>query len=194
MDMNRELSFPRRIVCARAIRLSLLSIALAILAAYGRAETPPPRSSPSSNNYAFGDVIKFGSGSGSERFRREGWSYPEQQFTWTTGQSAKLVVSIPVSDQPLTLHMRLAAFTKVPEIPWQPVDVFINGQKLVDWTVTGDPSEFTAVIPAEIAKTGGELKVELKTPKAISPKSLGVSADPRLLGVSCYEFSITKGT
>src|SRR5207249_10868777 len=31
-----------------------------------------------------------------------------------------------------------------------------------------------------------------ETPKAISPKSMGVSADERLLGVCCYELSITK--
>jgi len=162
------------------------------LSGYGREDSPPPQSSRSSSSYAFDDVIKFGVGAGSERFRREGWSYTEQQFTWTIGQSAKLVFSIPGSDQSPTLHVRLAAFTKVPEVTWQPVEFYVNGQKLADWTVSADAEEFTAVIPVELVKSPGELKVELKTPKAISPKSMGVSADERLLGVCCYELSITK--
>ncbi len=125
------------------------------LSGYGREDSPPPQSSRSSSSYAFDDVIKFGVGAGSERFRREGWSYTEQQFTWTIGQSA-------------------------------------SGQKLADWTVSADAEEFTAVIPVELVKSPGDLKVELETPKAISPKSMGVSADERLLGVCCYELSITK--
>ena len=162
------------------------------LSGYGQEDSPPPQSSQSSSSYAFGDVIKFGVGDGSERFRREGWSYAEQQFTWTIGQSAKLVFSIPGSDQSPTLHVRLAAFTKAPEVPWQPVEFYVNGQKLADWTVSADAEEFTAVIPVELVKSPGELEIELKTPKAISPKSMGVGADPRLLGVCCYELSITK--
>ena len=162
------------------------------LSGYGREDSPPPQSSRSSSSYAFDDVIKFGVGAGSERFRREGWSYTEQQFTWTIGQSAKLVFSIPGSDQSPTLHVRLAAFTKAPEVPWQPVEFYVNGQKLADWTVSADAEEFTAVIPVELVKSPGDLKVELETPKAISPKSMGVSADERLLGVCCYELSITK--
>ena len=162
------------------------------LSDYGREDSPPPQPNRSSSSYAFDDVIKFGVGAGSERFRGEGWSYTEQQFTWTIGQSAKLVFSIPGSDQSPTLHVRLAAFTKVPEVPWQPVEVYVSGQKLADWTVSADAEEFTAVIPVELVKSPGELKVELKTPKAISPKSMGLSADERLLGVCCYELSITK--
>jgi len=162
------------------------------LSGYGQEDSPPPQSSQSSSSYAFGDVIKFGVGDGSERFRREGWSYAEQQFTWTIGQSAKLVFSIPGSDQSPTLHVRLAAFTKAPEVPWQPVEFYVNGQKLADWTVSADAEEFTAVIPVEFVKSPGKLEIELKTPKAISPKSMGVSADPRLLGVCCYELFITK--
>jgi hypothetical protein len=193
MDTNRRLFFSNRVLRARPIAFSFLGIALSLLSNYGEAASPSPESSPGASGYALGNVINFGTGGGSERFRREGWSHTEQKFTWTIGQSAKLVLSIPGSDQPLTLRMRLAAFTKVPEIPWQPVELYVNGQKLADWTVPADPAEFTAVIPAEVVKNPGELKIELKTPKAISPKALGVSADSRLLGVSCYELSITKG-
>jgi hypothetical protein len=39
-------------------------------------------------------------------------------------------------------------------------------------TVPADAKEFIAVIPVELVKHPGALKTELKTPKAISPKSM----------------------
>jgi hypothetical protein len=33
----------------------------------------------------------------------------------------------------------------------------------------------------------------MKTPKAVSPKAMGISEDARVLGVYCFELAITKG-
>ena len=101
-------------------------------------------------------------------------------------------LTVSASDLPLTLRMRGAGFTQ-PSVPTQPVEVLANGQKIADWQATSDPVDFTAVIPASIAKQGGELILEFKIPKAISPKALGLSADPRVLGICCFELEITQG-
>ena len=154
------------------------------------------RISPVGSNLAYnlGDVVTFGVGGGSERFRQDGWSGTEKDFTWTSARSAKLLISVPAIDQRLKLRMKLSGFTKASEAsepPFQPVEVIVNGQKVADWEV-GSSADFTAIVPSEIAKDGN-LTIELKVPKAFSPKSAGMSADPRLLGVACYEFSITAG-
>ncbi|PZR76872.1 MAG: hypothetical protein DLM73_01570 [Chthoniobacterales bacterium] len=134
-------------------------------------------------------MIQFGSGGGSERFRQSGWSDTEKQFTWTIGSSAALKLSVDPSDQPLNLRMRLTAL-KAPQLPFQPVEVFANEQKIADWKVS-DTADFTAVIPAPTVKSGGILTIQLKTPNAASPKDLGLSEDPRVLGVLCSELAIT---
>ena len=54
------------------------------------------------------------------------------------------------------------------------------------WQVVADPAEFSASIPQEITRRGGLLRITLKIPKATSPKALGTSADPRILGVACF--------
>jgi len=160
--------------------------------------TPTPsvatsRSKPGpAANYVWGDVIKFGLGGDSERIKREGWSTTEEKMTWTVGNAAKLALTVSASDLPLTLRMRGAGFTQA-SVPTQPVEVLANGQKIADWQATSDPVDFTAVIPASIAKQGGELILEFKIPKAVSPKALGVSADPRVLGICCFELAITQG-
>jgi hypothetical protein len=144
------------------------------------------------NIYTLGKVVSFGAGGGSERFRQSGWSDTEKQFTWTIGTSAKLVFPIVPSVQPLNLRMRLTGFTKPPQLPAQPVEVFANEQKIAAWEVS-TTADFTAVIPAVIAEKGGVLTIELKTPKATSPKALGMSNDARVLGVLCSELAITAG-
>jgi hypothetical protein len=145
------------------------------------------------NNYTMGTIVPFGEGAGSERFRQTGWSDTEKQFTWTTGNSAKLTLSIGESARPLNLRMRLTGLTKAPQLPSQPVTILANGKKIADWEVS-QTADYTAEIPAAIAKKDGSLTIELKIPKAVSPKALRLSDDPRVLGVCCSELAITAGT
>jgi hypothetical protein len=144
------------------------------------------------NSYNLGTIVSFGSRGDSGRFKDGGWSGADKEFTWTTGKSAKLQFSIANSEAPLTLKMRLLGFTKAPELPFQPVEVDVNGQKVADWDVGGELTDFVATIPNEIIKDGSELNIELKTPKATTPQSFGGSADTRVLGVSCWELVISK--
>lgn len=151
----------------------------------------PTAATPSVSNltYNLGDTIRFGAGGGSERFRLAGWSGTENDRTWTEGNSAKLVIPVSAIDRPLRLRMKLAGLTKADQ-PFQPVEVIANGQKIADWEVGAGP-DFTAVIPSEISKAGGSITIELKIPKAFSPKSAGMSSDPRVLGVACSELSLS---
>ena len=137
-----------------------------------------------------GTVISFGKGGGSEAFRRGGWSETEAGFTWTLGPAAKLAIPVAVSARPLNLRMRLAGLIKPPELPSQPVEVRVNGQSIATWAVV-NTEDFTATIPVEIAKTGGELNIELLIPKSTSPKALGLSADSRIIGITCAEMAIS---
>ena len=141
---------------------------------------------------AYGTKVGFGQGGGAERFKQSGWSKTEEKFTWTEGTAAVLKVKVPASNDSVTLKMRLAGLVKEPALPFQPVEVEINGQKMADWQV-GDVAEFVAAIPHDLTKKGGELTITLKTPKATSPKALGLNADPRVLGVCCLDLEFSKG-
>jgi hypothetical protein len=76
-----------------------------------------------------------------------------------------------------------------PELPFQPVEVYVNQQKVAAWQVAED-AEFSAAIPQEITRRGGLLTITLKIPKTTSPNALGLSADPRVLGVGCFDFQL----
>ena len=139
----------------------------------------------------YGSKITFGKGGNSEPYKKGGWSATEEKFTWSEGTSAQLRIPVPATNDPVTIKMRIAALIKPPELPFQPAELFINDQKITEWQV-GDTSEFVARVPPEFTKNGGVLNIEIKTPKATSPKALGLSADPRVLGICCLDLELAK--
>lgn len=182
---------------SRLRRVGWSSAAYVLLSAFGllsqvgcdRSEPGTDRSGPPEVQY--GSKITFGKGGNSEPYKSAGWSATEEKFTWSEGTSAQLRIPVPASTEPVSLKMRIAALVKPPELPAQPVEVFINDQKIAEWQV-GDTSEFLARVPPEFTKKGGVLNINIKTPKATSPKALGLSADPRVLGICCLELELAK--
>lgn len=140
-----------------------------------------------------GQRIELKAGAKSERYTVSGWSAPESNFTWSEGTSAKLALPISAAEGGLTVKVTMAALNHPPELPFQPVELFANGQKVAEWQV-GNIAEFVATIPGEITKAGGTLTLEFRTPKATSPKSLGVNADPRVLGVCVSSLELARPT
>lgn len=150
------------------------------------AQTPP---GPDLGESVVGKVIRFTEAGDSARYRTAGWSKTEPEFTWTEGNSAK--VSLPVPKDAGSLALRLTAAGMIGgDLAHQPVEVFANGQKVADWQV-GNTAEFSATIPAEALKGTGVLQIEFRLPKATSPKALGQSEDPRVLGLAVHEISLS---
>ena len=172
---------------------SLLALILCSAAACNRS-IPTENAEQSANGpeLSYGTKVSFGIGGGSERLRTSGWSKTEEKFSWSEGIFAVLAMRLPATQESVTLRMKLAGLIKEPELPFQPVEVLVNDQKVADWKV-GDTADFIAAIPHDITRKGGELTITLKVPKAISPKALGLNADPRVLGICCHELELTKG-
>ena len=139
---------------------------------------------------AYGTKITFGQNGNAERLKDSGWSKTEEKFTWSEGTTSVLRMRIPATNDSIRLKMKMAALVREPELPFQPVEVEANGQKIADWQV-GDTADFVAPIPHDIAKKGGELAITFRVPKATSPKALGLNADPRILGICCHVLELT---
>lgn len=139
--------------------------------------------------YEYGTPVSFGYGGDSYRFRTTGWSQEEKDFTWTEGPAASLVFRAPYHTRPMTLHLRLEGLIKPPELPYQPVEVFVNGNKLLEWHVAGE-AFYSVDIPAGCVPPGPGVVVDLRIPRATSPASLGLAADARQLGVRCFEAKV----
>ena len=168
------------------------ALTLVMLCACSKSNTSETSVPGSDVNLAYGTKVSFGTGGNSEPLRVSGWSGTEPQITWTEGTSAVLAMRVSPTTDPVVLKMKLVGLTKDPDLPFQPVEVYINDQKIADWHVAEEPAEFSAAIPQEMTRSGGLLGITLKIPKATSPKALGLSADPRVLGVSCFDLQLVK--
>ena len=155
------------------------------------ATTPSPTVAITrTNEYAIGDKISFNAGGNSMPYKVSGWSDAETKHSWTNGVVSVIAMRISPSADPVTLKLKCGGFTKDPEVSSQPVEVYANDEKIADWNVR-ELADYTAPIPPAISKNGGLLNITFKIPKAASPKSLGMSQDPRLLGLTCFEMSLT---
>ena len=173
-------------VLRRVLLVTSAFVFVAGIDCYGAAQSSP---SPD-KAYTLGSVISFAASGGSERFKVSGWSKAEAEFTWTEGKGGTVSVEVPAAEGALTLRMKLVGLIHPPDVSSQPVEVYVNGQKVADWQVAA-PANFTATIPKELA-AAKKLEIELRTPKSTTPKALKMNEDARVLGVACFEMEITK--
>jgi len=174
----------------RAVYLVCVAVTMLAFPGCHRSETITNNSAPP--EVSLGTKITFGEGGNAEPYKISGWSKTEEKFTWTEGTSAELHIPIGATSETVALKMRIAALIKPPELPYQPVEISVNNQKIAEWQV-GNTAEFVAAIPHDITKLGGVLAITIKTPKATSPKALSLSADPRVLGICCLDLELSKG-
>jgi hypothetical protein len=144
--------------------------------------------------YAYGEKIGFGYGGGSERYRGGGWGATEPAFTWTDGPSASLKFKLRQSAGDVTLLIKTAGMNKLPERPFQHVDVSVGAQKIAQWEVSNEDT-FSAVIPkAALPEVENDVVLKFALPDAISPAVLGTGADTRQLGLRVSEATIVEAS
>jgi hypothetical protein len=171
--------------------LGVIGLAAALILSETSCSKPGNDQSTTEQSYTLGKKVIFGEAGDSERYRVSGWSHTEKEITWTEGNSAVLQFAGVPAATSLRLKMTLSGFVRPPDLPSQPVELWVNDKKVTSWQVVGK-AEFSALVPPRDSSTSDTLKMELKTPKATSPKTLGVSDDPRVLGVCCFDLVLNK--
>lgn len=171
-------------------RLLTLILGLAF-GTFGGCDRPSSDQASTAPKLEYGTKVSFGKDGNSDPFKSSGWSTTEEKFTWSEGTSAVLRMAIAPTSDTIVLKIAMAALIKEPELPSQPVGLEINGHQIAKWDV-GNTAEFTATLPQDLTKAGGVVSITLKTPKATSPKALGQSSDPRVLGVCCVSMVLAK--
>lgn len=121
-------------------------------------------------------------------YQQEGWSVPEARGTWTDGSLARLDLpfqSIPPSGFKVLANIQDVFLTE--RSPQQTVEVRVNGKPITAWTFAlGKPllKNYTFQIPETVARQQTPLSLTFNILDPKSPQELGLSADPRRLGIS----------
>ena len=135
--------------------------------------------------YASGGVIGFDTGENSGPYLEHGWSSPDAQGTWTLSPEAELVLNLDwVPAAPALLTVDADAFTP-PQQPVLDTTVVVNGTAVGQWRFAAGEVRHprTLLVPAEVLKLRAPLHLVFRFADPKSPRELGLSWDPRLLGL-----------
>lgn len=138
------------------------------------------------------DQVDFASGE-AEKFLWFGWSAPDPKSRWTEEKEAGIVFRVPSEDgqRDLQLRMQVSAFVVPGKLQQQRVAAILNGTLIDELVLTqGEPIERNLKLPATALRPENELIFTL--PDAASPQSLGLSNDPRKLGIAAYWMRLEK--
>jgi GT2 family glycosyltransferase len=131
-----------------------------------------------------GEPVSITAGSAGTVLLGRGWSGPEPWGTWSTAAEADLVVPPLSGDCAWQLSLDAVPFVEGLSPGEQRRITLTLGAATVETAAHAGQTRvvFTIDVPAEIAREGSTLT--LRCPDAISPAEVGLSADPRRLGLA----------
>ena len=133
-----------------------------------------------------GKKINFGVQGHGNTVTAYGWGPQLNGQSWSKANEAALQVLLQDKDLHTNLELELTfrAFTHKQKLPSQHIRIRVNGILVEEWTEqTREIQQRRVLIPAD-AVDGNELKIVFEFPDAASPRSLGLGADAKKLGIA----------
>lgn len=131
-------------------------------------------------------IIDFSSSDSAKFYLSNGLGNFEQWGRWSDGKIVTLKFLMPqYGCNESIVTFRLNGFVGEGKLT-QSAKVFLNGDKIGDLNISfgeNDPQDFVFNIPTESIDFGKLNIFEFNVNDPVSPKSLGLSVDPRLLGL-----------
>jgi hypothetical protein len=138
-----------------------------------------------------GAPINFGAGAGGARYLASGWAVPESDGCWSDGPLADLMFDIgqpPTTD--LRFEFTFSIFQKSQGAAREVVIETVRGDPIGRWTLSVPGGDWSIIVPAS-AWIGSRIGLRLRFAETISPKQLGLSDDPRALGLKLHRVCIS---
>jgi phosphoglycerol transferase len=179
-----ELEYPAIVV------FDLRRYARQIESSMTQAELRKEREEAMGPKYLWGTPISFrrGESNYAESIFLRGLSSPEPEFTWTDGRVAAAIIEVVPTNSPVDLvvdGLPVGATAR----PF-PVHVTVDGCKAGS-LLYPDRRTLTLRIPAGCIAGKPRFRLGFGLPEAVSLKGLGLSGDPRLLGLAIYSMTLT---
>lgn len=132
-----------------------------------------------------GETIDFGQQGNKQSFLGEGWpAGSDPSFTWTNGSISSLSLMLPEDSPPvLCVDAVVYPYLYPPRIPYRVVAISVNDGS--PQTSVLDRSEWSSLTFKISTQTSRRLTIVFKQqPETPSPEELGLSDDPRHLGLA----------
>ena len=133
---------------------------------------------------SFGCPIDFSENGNSAFYIISGWSHQEANFRWTDGPTAVLRVRLEGAPNAQALGRSYLRFRAASFGAAQRVLVTIDGKQVSELMLTADRRDYEIEVDLENPDSDFEHEIVFRLPDAHSPKSVGLSRDPRQLGMA----------
>ena len=151
---------------------------------------------PVDRRVAVGEDVHFGTGSGAERLLVEGWSAPEPTGVWTDGEEARLALRLTGSP-PTAVELVLDVVPFVtPEHATLQVEVWTHEERVALQTFRHDEDvqPLRVHLPDALMDANRGVVLDLRLRHPVRPIDLGLSADPRRLGLHLRSLTSREAT
>ncbi|MGX1099571.1 hypothetical protein [Amorphus sp. MBR-141] len=150
--------------------------------------SPPPNADLCLDSSSI--FVRFGSRGNWPDFATTGWFSPDADGNWTSGPSSKLDIAVPPSRAGVarSIHFRAYPFL-APGLPVRTVSILIDGELVGEQVFDhSDWQDFKVLVPEHV--TGGMREITLVQSDARSPAELGMSNDPRHIGLLVNQIEV----
>lgn len=149
---------------------------------------------PRAMSIGIGETVSFGFRGRGFIFLRDGFASPEEWGTWTDGDDANMQfcgLGSPAIVVPTSFRFKVGAFVSERH-PRIDVTVVASGSAVSHWTISrGDAVEQRVVeLPKNLPASEGCVRLKFEIHQSASPAALGISGDPRRLGLAFVEVSM----
>lgn len=135
-------------------------------------------------------TIQFRAGGDSLRWRREGWSTPEDLGTWAVGDRSVLELPPLADGAGHRLELSMFPFTFPPVLEAQPLRVLVNDEPVYETDQVTDGT-IECVVPAAVLARQDRTTLVLEHPRAARPADLGAGEDTRQLSIYVRHIGLT---
>ena len=139
-------------------------------------------------------TLRFGTNGNGVKYLGEGWSAPEGWGVWSEKAVASLELPLAkLPDSDLTVALTIGAFL-TDKHPTERADILLNGSTIARLGFTLQTASQRQVLKLPVSLIGRDkvLHLSFRPSAPISPLDLGLSNDPRSLGVSLTELQIVR--
>lgn len=127
--------------------------------------------------------LEFRSGGNGISCLRQGWSLPEDHFTWSTGVESEIVVPTGGGEGAFLLTISVAPFIVQHRHPQQRLQIIVNEKLAYNGHLTCAQT-ISVIIPPSAGLAASEMKIVFKHPDAVVVSDFVAANDHRKLAVA----------
>jgi hypothetical protein len=133
--------------------------------------------------------IGFGVAGNAAGCTGDGWSAPEDGFTWSIEDRSLLTIDSPGSANDFWLEMDVVPFVAPPSVVAQSLSIAVNGERVHGFDQL-ERGRVGCTVPARLLHGRNSVEIVFEHPKAASPRAVAGQSDDRRLAVAFYSLSL----